>query len=67
MNVMPPLIPWEDLYEDDDENDIDDLLSYQISELIYNQVGATMVFGAGTGTTLGASNDTYQVNIDLIT
>ena len=30
MNVIPHLIPWEDLYEDDDDNNIDDLLSYQI-------------------------------------
>ena len=30
MNVIPHLIPSEDLYEDDDDNNIDDLLSYQI-------------------------------------
>ena len=61
MNVIPPLIPREDLSEDDD------LLSHQISESLYNQVSATVGAGAGTDTTLGASNDTYQVNIDLIT
>ena len=30
MNVMPHFIPWEDLYEDDDDDEVDDLLSYQI-------------------------------------
>ena len=30
MNVIPHLIPLEDLYEYDDDNNIDDLLSYQI-------------------------------------
>ena len=66
---MPPLLRRRDLDDTDieceDDEDIDDLLSHKISELIYNQVNATV--GDNQGDPPGSQEYCSVIEIEGLT